>query len=358
MKKNICLVVDTLSEGGGAEKAVLSLAQGLSELNCRVDIIVLNNKKSSYALDQFNFKVHNIQNITHPIRQIRAYKKIKPLKNKIAEIGIDFDLFVAHLGDSRRACRWAKLPNTYYCIHITAAKNKTLKIIKKIGYLIQRAFNNKLNLITVSKGIEKNLLEFGVASTDVQTIYNPFNFDEIRQQANAYQVKEQNYIVNVGRFSMSQKRYDILLKAYKQSGIKQNLLLLGDHENKTGDKVKQLIFDLDLQDKVIFKGFNSNPFPYIKNATALILSSDFEGFGMVLVEALTLHTPIVSTDCPSGPSEILIDELEAFLSPVGDIKALAENIKKMVENPVEITDKYINRFSAEESARQYLALCK
>ena len=356
MNKNICLVIDTLSGNGGAEKATLSLAQELSKLNCRVDVIVLDDKVSSYPLEGFNFNVHNIDSIKHPIRQIRALKKVKPLQSKIAEIGIDFDLFVASLGDSRRTCKWAKLPNTYYCIHSTVSKTGVSKFFRKASYFFQKMLNEKLNLITVSKGIEQDLLGFGLDPTDVQTIYNPFDFSEIKRQAEAYQIDDQDYIVHVGRFG-SGKRHDVLIRAYQQSKIKQKLLLLGDDSNKTGGDVKKLVKDLELQDKVIFKGFNSNPFPYIKNAKALVLSSDFEGFGMVLVEALALGTPIVSTNCPSGPNEILVDELKSFLSPVGDIKALAQNIKKMVDNPVKITQKYSNRFSAEVSAKQYLALC-
>jgi len=356
MNKNICLVIDTLSGNGGAEKATLSLAQGLSKLNCRVDVVVLDNKISSYPLDEFGFNVHNIDEVKHPIRQIRALKKVKPLQRKIAEIGIDFDLFVASLGDSRRACKWAKLPNTYYCIHSTVSKTGVSKFFRKASYFFQKMFNEKLNLITVSKGIEQDLLEFGLDSTDVQTIYNPFDFSEIKRQAEAYQIDDQDYIVHVGRFG-SGKRHDVLIRAYQQSKIKQKLLLLGDDSNKTGGNIKKLVKDLGLQDKVIFKGFNSNPFPYVKNAKALVLSSDFEGFGMVLVEALVLGTPIVSTDCPSGPNEILVDELKPFLSPVGDSEALAKNIKKMVSKPIKITEIYSDRFSAEVSARQYLSLC-
>lgn len=356
MNKNICLVIDTLSGNGGAEKATLSLAQGLSKLNCRVDVVVLDNKISSYPLDEFGFNVHNIDEVKHPIRQIRALKKVKPLQRKIAEIGIDFDLFVASLGDSRRACKWAKLPNTYYCIHSTVSKTGVSKFFRKASYFFQKMFNEKLNLITVSKGIEQDLLEFGLDSTDVQTIYNPFDFSEIKRQAEAYQIDDQDYIVHVGRFG-SGKRHDVLIRAYQQSKIKQKLLLLGDDSNKTGGNIKKLVKDLGLQDKVIFKGFNSNPFPYVKNAKALVLSSDFEGFGMVLVEALVLGTPIVSTDCPSGPNEILVDELKPFLSPVGDSEALAKNIKKMVSQPIKITEIYTDRFNADVSARQYLSLC-
>lgn len=356
MNKNICLVIDTLSGNGGAEKATLSLAQGLSKLNCRVDVVVLDNKISSYPLDEFEFNVHNIDEVKYPIRQIRALKKVKPLQRKIDEIGIDFDLFVASLGDSRRACKWAKLPNTYYCIHSTVSKTGVSKFFRKASYFFQKMFNEKLNLITVSKGIEQDLLGFGLDPTDVQTIYNPFDFSEIKRQAGAYQIDDQEYIVHVGRFG-SGKRHDVLIRAYQQSKIKQKLLLLGDDSNKTGGNIKKLVKDLGLQDKVIFKGFNSNPFPYVKNAKALVLSSDFEGFGMVLVEALVLGTPIVSTDCPSGPNEILVDELKPFLSPIGDSEALAKNIKKMVSKPIKITEIYSDRFSAEVSARQYLSLC-
>jgi len=89
----------------------------------------------------------------------------------------------------------------------------------------------------------------------------------------------------------------------------------------------------------------------------MVLSSDYEGLPTVLIESLILKTPVISTNCLSGPSEILIDKLEPFLSPIGDINALAKNIKNMVDNPVKITNKYIDKFSAEKSAEQYLSLC-
>jgi len=133
---------------------------------------------------------------------------------------------------------------------------------------------------------------------------------------------------------------------------------LGDDHQGTGKQIKKLVSDLNLQKKVIFKGFCTNPFPYIKNSKAMILCSDYEGLPTVLIEALILRVPIISTNCLAGPDEILIDELEQFLSPIGDPKALAKNIKKILENPVRITEKYIDRFEAKSSAKKYLALCK
>lgn len=241
--------------------------------------------------------------------------------------------------------------------HCKRSKNLINKLIRSIKYplLIKKLYNNQ-NLIAVSEGVEQDLLNFGIKPKSICTIYNPNDIDFIRQQSKEYIADEQDYIIHVGSFT-NQKRHNILINAYLKSGIKQKLLLLGDHEKKQGKIIKQLVADLDLNDRVIFKGFEQNPYPYIRGAKALILSSDYEGLSMVLIEALILQVPVVSTDCPHGPREILIDELAEFLSPVGDINALATNIRRMVKNPVKITDKYIDKFRAEKSATQYLSLC-
>lgn len=366
--KNICLVIDTLV-GGGAERVVLSLATALANLGHCVHIIILDNR-IGFDIKDFKFKVHFAEQKKHPLRFIRYFRvaqRAKNVKNKISEIGINFDFVIANLLRSSESCNRAKLANLYCCVHssITMEFNSMLqnspqgikRFVRRIKHLLQiKSTYKNQNLITVSKGVENDLLDFGIKPKSVQTIYNPFDFTDIQNQAEKYQVDEKDYIIYVGRFSQ-EKLHDILIKAYKKSDIGQKLLLFGDDNNPTGKEIRQLVADLDLTDRVIFKGFNPNPFPYIKNAKCLVLSSDYEGFGMVLVEALVLGVPVVSTDCPSGPSEILIDELQPFLSPVGDIDALAKNIKKMVENPIKITPNYYQKFSADECAKKYLALC-
>ncbi len=376
MKKNICLITSGLS-GDGVAKVVLSLAQSFSELNCRVHVIVLDfNSRNAYPLVNLTFNIHileakkikhSIKNEKHITQYIRSVENSRSLRNKITEIGIDFDLIISNKFLTDIACKKLNMPNTYYCIHSTISeviagyynkKTGLLKILYKALYLfsIKRLYKHQ-KLIAVSKGVRKDLIKLGIQPKTIQAIYNPFNFNDIRQQSKAYQIKEKNYIIHVGNFNQTLKRHDILIKSYKQSGVKEKLLLLGDSSGKTGNKIKQLVVNLRLENQVIFKEFNPNPFPYIKNAKVLVLSSDIEGLPTVLIEALILKTPVVSTNCPSGPSEILIDELKPFLSPVGDVNALAKNIKKMVENPIKITDKYIEKFSAEISVNQYLSLC-
>ena len=369
--KKICLIINNLGDGG-VERVMLSLAHVLSEYNHEVDVIVLGDITHSFKFSNSikKFNIHTIKGPTSPIegsspfsRYVRSTKNIEPLRNKIIELGVDFDLIVSNTFWTDKTCKKLNLPNVYYCIHASLSSSTTFQSNKAViflsfirSFLVKRLYKNQ-NLITVSRGVEQDLIRFGIRPKTVRTIYNPFNFNTIRQQAEVHLVDEKNYIIHVGRFCPAQKRHDILIKAYKKSGIKQKLLLIGDNDNETGRQIKKMVTDLSLQNQVIFKGFISNPFPYIKNAKAFILSSDYEGLPTVLIEALILKTPVVSTDCKSGPSEILIDELKPFLSPIGDVDTLAINIKNMVDNPVKITNKYTDKFSAEKSAEKYLSLC-
>lgn len=362
--KNICLIIDTL-KGGGAEKIVMTLASALIKLGARADVIVLSNRVD-YSLEDIDFRVHIIEKKKHPIRFIQWKKRAADLHKKINELNIKYDLFISHLSSADEICRQAQQPNLYFCIHNTISTSLFVRYQNSRGFTrwwrkikytraIKNLYKNQ-NLITVSGGVQQDLLDFGIQPNSIQTIYNPCDFENIREAAQRYNVKDKNYIIHVGSFS-NQKRQDILIKAYHKSGVDEKLYLLGDNENAAGEKSRRLVADLNLQDKVIFKGFNPNPYPYIKNAKALILSSDYEGLPGVLIEALILGVPIVSTDCPSGPSEIMTGKLSEFLSPVGNVEALATNIRKMLTTPVEITDDHIARFEAGKVAKQYLALC-
>ncbi len=146
----------------------------------------------------------------------------------------------------------------------------------------------------------------------------------------------------------------ILIDAYIRSAIKQKLLLIG--EDSIEESIKDKINQEGIEDRVLLKGYMDNPYPYIKDAKALVLASNAEGLPTVLIEALILGTPVVSTDCPTGPKEILTGELAEFLSPVGDRDALAHNIRKVIENPPKILEEHIAKFHKDISVRKYLNL--
>jgi len=162
------------------------------------------------------------------------------------------------------------------------------------------------------------------------------------------------YIVHVGRFARM-KRHDILFKAVALVPEATKLVLLC----KASKKLARAIAKEGLEKRVIVAGFQQNPYRWIKNARLLALSSEAEGFGMVLVEALACDTPVVSTDCRHGPSEILKGKLQRYLSPVGDYKTLAKNINEVLQNPPKcLNAEILGELDAQTIAKKYLSLAE
>lgn len=139
--------------------------------------------------------------------------------------------------------------------------------------------------------------------------------------------------VNVARHAQ-QKNLPLLLRAFRRylaEGGSGTLVLVGAGPD-TGE-LRALAFDLGLGAKVVFRGRLTNPFPQMVAATAFVLSSEEEGFGLVLVEAMALGVPVVSTDCPGGPREILRDGRAGLLVSDGDERALAHAMQRIAVNP-------------------------
>ncbi len=227
------------------------------------------------------------------------------------------------------------------------------KLIKKRE--LKNLYNNK-NIITVSDGVKKDILTLNISPKSIQTIYNPFNFEEIKKQARE-SIKidlPPNYIVHVGRFSKI-KRHDILIKAFSFLKDKElKLILVGDGEEK--ENILTLIKKLDLTNKVILLGFIKNPYPIIKNAKLLVLSSENEGFGNVLIEAMILNTKIVSTNAPTGPKEIMQDDLSKYLAKINNPKDLADKIELSLKNNYLIKKEYIQNYQKDIILNKYTNL--
>ena len=157
------------------------------------------------------------------------------------------------------------------------------------------------------------------------------------------------YIVHVGRFKL-QKDHALLIRAYAQSSAQVPLVLVG-----TGPEMaacQALAATLGVADKVIFVGFQANPYPFIRHAGLMVLSSRFEGFGIVIAEALALGVPVVSTDCESGPRELLPTHC---LVPVGDVAALANKINQALAQPQHFATAFDESWLPEAVAHAYLA---
>ncbi|PQJ39237.1 hypothetical protein BTN99_20595 [Vibrio campbellii] len=188
-------------------------------------------------------------------------------------------------------------------------------------------------MVAVSEGIRADIVtNFGVDESKVNTIYNLLPFKDIKTKAKlAPEISvSQEYICHVGRHS-SEKRIDILLLAYKRlvdNGFTESLLLIGDGPERV--KLESMAKSLGLSNKVIFCGFLSNPYPLVSKSKCLVLSSEREGLPTVIIEALCLGVPVVSTNCESGPSEIMQGKLAEYLTRVNCSDDLANKISSVL----------------------------
>jgi glycosyltransferase involved in cell wall biosynthesis len=186
------------------------------------------------------------------------------------------------------------------------------------------------DIIAVSKGVADDLAHAACLPRDrIQVIYNPIVTSDLYEKSREpfehpwFNAGEPPVVLAVGRLT-AQKAFDILIRAFARIRARRptRLLILGEGEDRLA--LQNLVNQLGLDQDVSLPGFVSNPYAYMAHAAVLTLSSRWEGLPTVLVEAMSLGIPVISTDCPSGPREILRDGQYGRLVPVGDSSALVE----------------------------------
>jgi glycosyltransferase involved in cell wall biosynthesis len=241
------------------------------------------------------------------------------------------------------------LANVNLVVHNTMSNEYgfDLNCIDSVKYNEVFKIYSKKPVICVSQGVAENFKKLFPAHQECYQIYNPINVDLINAYADDYDdIPYEDYIVHVGKFKQ-EKRHDILIKAYAKSNTNKLLVLVG--QGALEGECRDLVAQLDLKDKVVFAGFHANPYPLIKNANLLVLSSDFEGLPTVLLESLALGTPAISSNCRSGPSEILPS---SNLFPPGDIDSLA--VLLSTDDYDVFYSEFSNKFNAKAIAEVYL----
>lgn len=375
--KKIALLIDTLI-GGGAERIVLNFAETFAKFGHEVHIILIKNI-IEHEVNTDLYTIHSLSENGELSKHkfINKLKLTKKLKEKVIEIEKNshkFDLFISNAEDMDLLAKNAKLNNFYIryrnsmrVYYESKFKNTTglKRLRRKIKFKsqFQNRYNNQ-NIITVSHALIDDITnQMGIKPKMIKNIYNPFDFEKIRERGNEINenIPKEKYIIYAAKFE-NRKNQKLLVNAYKKANINLPLVLIGnthtDSDKKYLKELKELIKELEIENKIIFSGFQKNPYPWVKNAELFVMSSNSEGLPLVLVEALILGTNIVSTDCPTGPNEVLIDELEGFLSPVNDVEKLAQNIRNALKEYPKVNQNILDRFKAEYSVNQYLELIK
>jgi glycosyltransferase involved in cell wall biosynthesis len=364
MKRHILFIIDGLP-GGGAENVVIRLCRGLQQKGFAITLLSLSDK-CEYPIPEHVDLIIDADEYTGPFRRQteifrRARSMDKVLENVFMQKGAP-ELVVSNLHKTDRIVVKSKILadlNVWFCVHGIFSKsyleNKTglARWFKKRK--IQHIYQDR-NVICVSDAVGIDLKEnLSITARRMVTIYNPFNIAEIKSNAlenNPY--SGQDYILHLGRFHQV-KRHDRLLEAFAQTGLPCKLLIAGNGDEKVTNQIKQKIVDLGLQSKVKLIGFLANPLPVIRESKAVALSSDSEGLGNVLIEALICHVPIVSTNCPGGVSEIMVGELEKYKSELTP-ESLAEKMRLVYHNPPVILENMYKKFDLDVVIDGYLSL--
>ena len=218
-------------------------------------------------------------------------------------------------------------------------------------------------VVAVSQGVARDLAAvIGFPAARITAIYNPVEIDALIEQSCksldlALAHPDGPLILGVGRLT-EQKRFDVLIDAFALLAAERacNLVVCGEGPLRKALKVQ--IARLGLEERIKLVGFQSNPARFMAAADLVVLCSAREGFGNVLVEAMACGTPVVATDCPHGPAEILDGGRFGELTPVGDAPALAAAMKRTLDNPLP-KETLVGRardFSAEKAVDRYLDL--
>ena len=351
--------------GGGAEVITVRLANELAKRGHKVEMVMLqskgpNRKKVSPAVRVIDLEVRWLlfaplllwrylrsdapDVLVSVLFQINVFAIIARLllpRSQTKIIGTEHAALSVHARNSRRLfTRWLFLP----------AAGLSYRFADKI--------------IGVSRGVVRDLEEhLGLPSSLLGTIYNPsFSPEFLTAQGEQLQVpwlekSDQPIIVTVGRL-VPQKDHQTLLNAFQKllQQRKARLIIMGEGQLRTALEEQARALGIDSQ--VTFPGYVSNPLAVMKRCDLFVLSSRWEGFPGVLIEALACGLPIVSTDCKAGPEEVLDNGAYGELVPVGDTEELYKAMERALAAPAAPARQLAraSEFSIERSADAYEAL--
>ena len=354
---------------GGIQRVAVKLANGLSRKGLNMEFAVLRGGGEFLSRLSPEVRLRNLDCTSQPLGLLSPFSPLAAYLRKERP-----DVVLSFGNSTNNLAGWAKLLlRSPFRLIVSERSTFGARMADDPAFhrwrrtVRSRFLYRQADLcVCVSRGVADDLVETGVVPRDkVRVIYNPVVDADLGELASCpashpwFHDSARPVILSVGRL-MQLKGLDELIKAFAIVREKHDrtvrLMILGEGYYRS--RLEELVRSLGLSEDVCFAGFQENPYAYMSKASAVVLSSHYEGFPNVLAEALACGTNVVSTDCRSGPREILEDGKWGRLVPVGDYESLAEALREALRDPIP-SDKLKEaaaRFSSDRAIDAYCEL--
>jgi glycosyltransferase involved in cell wall biosynthesis len=362
--KKIAFFLSSLA-GGGAERVCLNLAEGFIQHGFKVDLVLA--RSIGVLFEEVSVGVRIVE--LHTSRVSSALFPLADYLRREQPIAL-----ISAPDHTNLIAIWAKMMagvSTPVLItahnYLSIVVHQTPKIQEKLyPYLLRLFQGHAAHIVAVSAGVADDLARTAHIPRDrISVIYNPAVRPELDGLASQPLVHpwfadgQPPVILAAGRL-VPQKDYPTLLQAFALLRARRQVRLVILGEGKQRAELGAISDELGIATDVDFPGFDLNPYRYMARCSVFVLSSAWEGFSVVLAEALACGAQVVSTDCLSGPGEILDHGKYGRLVPVGDAKALAVEIENSLIHPMpaSLMRGHAREFTADVAVKNYLRLLK
>ncbi len=358
--KKALFMINSLSNGG-AERVCTNMANELVAEGYKVDFILLGNNKENEKNYEFNkdIQIYDLQiNESNKVKKIlKIIRNISKINTYILKQESDekYSLITSHLPMSNILTRLSIInKRSLYVFHTSVSSYDKFCSRKLFKLLIHLMFDNR-KIVAVSDGVRKECInKYCLKENNIKTIYNPVDEKEVINKAKE-PIEEINckYILQVGRFNKA-KRQDRMVDVFYKGEFYKNYKLVFCGTGKLEDEIKEQVDKLGITEKVIFLGWQSNVYKWMKNAEVLVSTSDYEAFPMNLIEATICGAKIVSSNCEFGPDEILKGEFSKFLVETQNIEQYIEKIKLALKEYPREKNVIVDECNPKHIIKEYL----
>lgn len=359
--EDIALILGSL-DGGGIQKAAIRLMQEFLSKNIKTTLIAVNSDgvmKKDIPIGCTFVDLGQGRVRFSLVKLVRYLKHNKPEVVISSQTHLNVLMILARI--------FAGYPKKLIVReHIVFNQEifRDRRITEKIRPVLIRLFYPFADkVVVVSADSANSIYRYSRLNYEIAVIQNGLDTDLVHKDASQPIVhrwledKNLKVVIGIGRL-VTQKSFADLLKAFSLlEGIyNYRLIVLGTGPEL--EKLRSLSVKLHIQEIVDFPGFVENPFPFLARADVFVLSSKWEGFANVVIEALACGVPVVATNCPGGPSDLLINQSFGRIVSVGDVAAISSAIVELTEidHDKRAIMQYAENFSVKKTAQQYIDL--